>query len=162
MQLSQFCKESYFIAWNIKIRFIFVMNLIIKWWSWIILVYGGYELVINTGVLRKKHAYISDCGWLTNAGQDNFWPHIKFLDTVSYEEMLLNIVADPGFPRIGGAKPKGGAPTYYLANFSRKLHENEEILGRGGARPSRPPLDPPLECHIWNVHLIFMDQQSQA
>ena len=55
-------------------------------------------------------------------------------------------MADPGFPRGGGTNPKGGgAPTYYLANFSRKLHENEEILDqRGGARPSRPPLDPPL------------------
>ena len=56
-------------------------------------------------------------------------------------------VADPGFPRGGGANPKGGgAPTYYLANFSWKLHENEEILGqRGGARiPRAPPLDPPL------------------
>ena len=54
-------------------------------------------------------------------------------------------VADPGFPRRGGANPKGGAPTYYLANFSRKLHENEEILGqRGGTRPSHPPLDLPL------------------
>ena len=49
-------------------------------------------------------------------------------------------VADPGFSRGGGANPKGGAPTYILANFSRKLHENEEILGqRGGAHPSRPP-----------------------
>ena len=49
-------------------------------------------------------------------------------------------VADPGFPRGGGANPKGGAPTYYLANFSRKLHENEEILGqRGGARVPRAP-----------------------
>ena len=25
-----------------------------------------------------------------------------------------------------GTKPKRGAPTYYLANFPRKLHENEE------------------------------------
>ena len=49
------------------------------------------------------------------------------------------------FPEEGALTPKGGAPIYYLANFSRKLHENEEILGqRGGARPSRPPLDPPL------------------
>ena len=48
------------------------------------------------------------------------------------------------FPEEGALAPKGGAPNYYLANFSRKLHENEEILGRGGARPSRPPLDPPL------------------
>ena len=47
-------------------------------------------------------------------------------------------MADPGFPRGGSANPKGGggAPTYDLAKFSRKLHENEEILGRGGARPS--------------------------
>ena len=45
-------------------------------------------------------------------------------------------MADPGFPRGGGTNPKGGgARTYYLANFSQKLHENEEILGRG-ARPS--------------------------
>ena len=45
------------------------------------------------------------------------------------------------FPEEGALTPKGGAPTYYLVNFSRKLHENEEILGqRGGARPSRPPL----------------------
>ena len=45
------------------------------------------------------------------------------------------------FPEEGALIPKGGgAPTYYLANFSRKLHENEESLGqRGGARPSRPP-----------------------
>ena len=49
-----------------------------------------------------------------------------------------------GFPEEGALTPEGGAPIYYLANFSRKLHENEEILGRGGARPSRPPLDPPL------------------
>ena len=48
-------------------------------------------------------------------------------------------------PRGGANSPRGGAPTYYLANFSRKLHENKEILGpRGGARPLRPPLDPPL------------------
>ena len=47
--------------------------------------------------------------------------------------------------RRGRYPQKGGAPTYYLVNFSRKLHENEEILGqRGGACPSRPPLDPPL------------------
>ena len=49
-------------------------------------------------------------------------------------------VADPGFPRGGGANTKGGGvPTYYLANFSGKLHENEEILGQGGARVPRAP-----------------------
>ena len=67
-----------------------------------------------------------------------------FVFMMWYLECLA--VADPGFPRGGGANHKwgGGAPTYYLANFSQKLHENEEILGRGGARDARPPLDPPL------------------
>ena len=31
-----------------------------------------------------------------------------------------------------GAPIPKGAPTYYLANFSQKLHENGEILGREG------------------------------
>ena len=60
-------------------------------------------------------------------------------------------MVDPGFPRRGGgANLRGGVPTYYLANFPRKLHENEEILGQtggGGAGPGRPShlnLDPPL------------------
>ena len=69
-------------------------------------------------------------------------------------------VADPGFPRGGGAKPRGGAPTYYLANFSQKLHENEEISGqRGeGARDARPPLDPPLPMNIKidNINCIMV------
>ena len=53
---------------------------------------------------------------------------------------FVSPVADLGFPRGGGANPKGGPPTYYLANFFRKLHENEEILGqRGGARVPRAP-----------------------
>ena len=41
-------------------------------------------------------------------------------------------MADPGFPRGGGTNPKGGGATYNLANFSRKLQENEEILGQRG------------------------------
>ena len=44
------------------------------------------------------------------------------------------------FPEEGALTPKGGVPTYYLANFCRKLHENEEILGqRGGRVPRGPP-----------------------
>ena len=35
-------------------------------------------------------------------------------------------VADPEFPRGGGANPRGGgAPTYDFAKFSQKLHEIE-------------------------------------
>ena len=49
-------------------------------------------------------------------------------------------VADPGFPRGGGANSQGGAPTYDFVNFRRKLHENEEILAARGARvPCAPP-----------------------
>ena len=56
------------------------------------------------------------------------------------ENISPTAVADPGFPRRGGANPRGGAPTYYLTNFSQKLHENEENLTqRGGARVPAPP-----------------------
>ena len=48
-------------------------------------------------------------------------------------------MADPGFPR------GGGAPTYEFVEFSQKLHEIERIWtrGEGGASPA-PLLDPPL------------------
>ena len=49
-------------------------------------------------------------------------------------------VADPGFPRGGGANSQGGAPSYDFVNFRRKLHENEEILAATGAHvPCAPP-----------------------
>ena len=44
------------------------------------------------------------------------------------------------FPEEGALTPNGGVPTYYLANFSRKLHENEEIWGQGGRASLAPPL----------------------
>ena len=47
------------------------------------------------------------------------------------------------FSEEGALTPKGGAPTYYLANFSQKLRENEEILGRGGRASLAPPLRSP-------------------
>ena len=54
-------------------------------------------------------------------------------------------MADPGFPRRGEAPTPEGAPTYYLTNFHRKLHENKEILVRGGGtRVPHAPLDLPL------------------
>ena len=43
-------------------------------------------------------------------------------------------MADPEFPRRGEGIPKRG--TYYLANFSRKLHENEEKLAERGPSPA--------------------------
>ena len=49
-------------------------------------------------------------------------------------------VADPGFPRGGGAN---WVPTYDFAEISQKLHEIERILTRGCASLA-PLLDPPL------------------
>ena len=49
-------------------------------------------------------------------------------------------VADPGLPRWGSDNPWGGAKTYYLAIFCRKLHENERNWTEmGGTPPWRPP-----------------------
>ena len=46
------------------------------------------------------------------------------------------------FPRGGGANSQN---CYYFSHFCRKLHENERIwTPRGGVRPWRPPLDPPM------------------
>ena len=46
----------------------------------------------------------------------------------------------------GGTNPKSGVSTYYLAKFSRKLHENEEnwTEKEEGARPKFYNVDPPL------------------
>ena len=57
----------------------------------------------------------------------------------------MHSVADPEFPRGGGANSRGGHQHTILPNFPKKLHEIKRIWApRGGARPSRPPLDPPL------------------
>ena len=47
------------------------------------------------------------------------------------------------FPE-GVRQPLRGASTYYLTNFFRKLHENEEILAQREGESPAPPLDPPL------------------
>ena len=64
-------------------------------------------------------------------------------------------VADPGFPRGGGANPPGGAPTYDFAKFSQKLHEIERIWTPrgGGARPKFYFVDPPLSMPILPICL---------
>ena len=46
-------------------------------------------------------------------------------------------MADPGFPRGGGANSPGGAPTYDFAKISQKLHEIERICTPGGGRASK-------------------------
>ena len=56
---------------------------------------------------------------------------MEFFSNIFRIENYDDTVADPGFPK--------GAPTYHFANFSRKLHENEEILGQRGARIPHAP-----------------------
>ena len=46
------------------------------------------------------------------------------------------IMADLGFPR--------GAPTYYLANFFRKLHENEKVVSAQRTEHACAPIDQPI------------------
>ena len=62
-------------------------------------------------------------------------------------------MADPGFPRGGGAKPPGRAPTYGFAKFPQKLHEIERIWTRG--HPKFYYVDPPLieEWHLMPCQL---------
>ena len=55
-----------------------------------------------------------------------------------------------------GVRQPWAAPTYYLANFHRNLHENGEILGQmGDAHPSRP-IDPPMP---WYNYVLLMGTQ---
>ena len=58
-------------------------------------------------------------------------------------------VAAPGFPRGGGAN------LLFAQFFPKKLHENEEILGWGGGRVPRAPLDPPLHLAEITLRKIF-------
>ena len=58
-------------------------------------------------------------------------------------------VADPGFPRGGGANSPGRAPTYDFAKISQKLHEIERICTPWGGRASlAPPLRSATDLHF--------------
>ena len=79
---------------------------------------------------------MSGCNRITFQGYKFHWSN-----------SFLIAVADPGFPRGGGANSPGGAPTYDFAKISQKLHEIERIWapgGGGGARPKFYYVDPPL------------------
>ena len=61
----------------------------------------------------------------------------------------------------GCANPKEGAPIYYLPNFPRKLHENEDILPEG-ARVPVAPLDPTLVSIDFNESCITSSVDADA
>ena len=54
-------------------------------------------------------------------------------------------VADPGFSPGGCANSQN---CYYFLNFCRKLHENERIWTRGGARVPGAPLGSANACRL--------------
>ena len=70
----------------------------------------------------------------------------------------------------GGSRifPRGGTNSqncYYFSHFCRKLHENERIrTPGGGARPWRPPLDPPmqLQCKVTNGTILSLPEIWQV
>ena len=60
---------------------------------------------------------------------------------------LAESAADPGFAR-GTPTPKCGAPTYYSAKISRRLHVNKENWTEVvGSRPQFYYVDPPLRVY---------------
>ena len=58
-------------------------------------------------------------------------------------------VADPGFPRGGGANSPGGRQHTILPNFPKNCMKLKEFgPGGGGARPKFYCVDPPLMFYI--------------
>ena len=53
-------------------------------------------------------------------------------------------VADPGFPRGGGANSPGGCQHTILPNFPKNCMKLKEFGPPGGARPKFYYVDPPL------------------
>ena len=79
---------------------------------------------------------------------ESLWSELEF--------SIYTSVADPGFPRGGGANSRGGgAPTYDFAKYSQKLHEIERIwTPGGGARLKFYYVDPPL--HLLNLTFLLL------
>ena len=57
----------------------------------------------------------------------------------------LNSVADPALPTVGSVDRLGGALTFILVNFPRKLHKNENKLD-WGRTPLRSAKAMRFEC----------------
>ena len=72
---------------------------------------------------------------------------------------ISSAVADPGFPRGGGANSRG-TPTYDFAKFSQKLHEIERIWTPGGVprAPLRSATDqlPRTHFRTWNDKFLMV------
>ena len=53
------------------------------------------------------------------SGRPSYLGNLPATVSAAFQRVFISrAVADPGFPRGGGANPRGGASTYYLVNFS--------------------------------------------
>ena len=75
-----------------------------------------------------------------------FWCFSQKLNRLFGTGDNLDLFLLPNLCWESNTKQSHGAPTYYFTNFSRKLNENEEILGEvgGGTWVTHAPLDLPL------------------
>ena len=68
--------------------------------------------------------------------------------------MILNTVADPGFPMGGHGPTGGGRGPLTWALFDKNVCENERIVShRGRACAQHTPLDPPMLEYMFIVVL---------
>ena len=76
----------------------------------------------------------------------SIWFCIKWLICLKHE---MTSVTDPGFPQGGGVNPPRGGVNTQFCQILPKTAWNWKNLDAegGGVRPSRPPLDPPLDFH---------------
>ena len=112
------------------------------------------HLVLDSGLLVVVHGEALEldrtdvyclgslCLWILGLKNNHRGGHILhfFLSKITINRHPPSPVADPGFPRGGGANSLGGgrgAPTYNFAQISPKLHL--DARGGGGRVPHAPP-----------------------
>ena len=73
-------------------------------------------------------------------------------------------MTDPGFPQGGGVNPpRGGREHAILPNSPKNCMKLKEFGRRGGGvRPSRPPLDPPLQLDLYKVNFAVIGTTASS
>ena len=132
-------------------------------WTYLGDEYGSQRTPVCWGVSRLGPSMETD--WQTHmiaiinyaTPKWNFWPPPQVLNPfwsiLTRNCSCPSTVADPGFPRVGGAKLPWGAPTYDLPKVPKKPHEIERIWapkGRGGA-PMLNPADQGFTGVYWKA-----------
>ena len=154
----------------------------IQKWQEFVLVYKFHSNIINENALKSYQEsksqeqkpdawiYLQLSAVLNNAFRHIYWKQSNtsvnrptwgfFKVNSNLWNKWVKALADPGFPRGGGANSPGG-PTYEFAKFSQKLHENERIWTPRGVHVTRTPLrsatakakvTTSMTFHCWPVH----------